>query len=309
MGAVGAEGHLGFDAIVRWAPTFSFEIDLSAGISLYAFGMSFASVTCASTSRGRAPWVAHGTASVSLLFFDMDLEVGPITWGDGASPPPDARLARRHRGDALGKPASWRPSPPGQGDRVARLHHGHGARGRSRPPPRRLRGPPEPRAARDRDRQGRAAARVGGPGEPGRPDRRTVSRSPQCPRRPIGSLRRSSSSSPTTRSSPRRRSRTSRRGHAVLRRVRRQLRHRRSVAPTSGGRSAAGARPAPYSRRRSVQPAHPDQDPRGVACCPERRTLGAPYAVPPAPVASPTPARSCPVGAGPLAVAGVAAQR
>ena len=44
VGVAGAEGHLSFDAIVRWAPTFSFEIDLSAGFSIYALGMSFAGV-------------------------------------------------------------------------------------------------------------------------------------------------------------------------------------------------------------------------------------------------------------------------
>ncbi|MDQ6688612.1 MAG: hypothetical protein M3Z50_13620 [Actinomycetota bacterium] len=121
VGPVGADGHLSFDALVRWAPRFAFEIDLSAGISLYALGMSFASVDLSLHLEGPGAWIAHGTASVSLLFFDVDLEVGPLTWGDDPPPPPDAVSAVDIVVEALGHPTAWRSTPPGQGDRVARL--------------------------------------------------------------------------------------------------------------------------------------------------------------------------------------------
>ena len=121
VGPVGAEGHLGFDALVRWSPHFAFEIDLSAGISLYAAGMSFASVGLSLHLEGPGAWMAHGTASVSLLFFDIDLEVGPLTWGDDPPPSPDSVSPVDIVVEALGHPGSWRSTPPGQGDRVARL--------------------------------------------------------------------------------------------------------------------------------------------------------------------------------------------
>ncbi len=121
VGPVGAEGHLGFDAIVRWAPRFSFEIDLDAGITLYAFGMSFASIDLHLSLSGPGPWSAHGTASISLFFFDIDFEVGPITWGQGDNPPPDSVSPVDLVYDALADAGAWHPVAPDQGDRVAGL--------------------------------------------------------------------------------------------------------------------------------------------------------------------------------------------
>jgi hypothetical protein len=116
-----AEGHIGFDAIVRWAPRFSFEIDLDAGFSVSAFGVSFASVDLRLHLEGPGPWLAHGTATVSLLFFDADIDVGPLQWGDADNPPPDSQSPVQLVVDALGKAASWRAVAPDQGDRVASL--------------------------------------------------------------------------------------------------------------------------------------------------------------------------------------------
>jgi hypothetical protein len=121
VGVAGAEGHLAFDAIVRWAPTFSFEIDLSAGFSIYALGTSFAGVDLHLHLEGPAPWNAHGTASISLLFFDLDIDVGPITWGDGANAQLDAKSPVDMVVAELRKAGSWHPVVPGSGDRVATL--------------------------------------------------------------------------------------------------------------------------------------------------------------------------------------------
>ena len=120
IGVAGAEGHLGFDALVRFDP-FSFEIDLSAGIALYVFGASFAGVDLSLHLEGPGLWLAHGTASVSFLFFDFDFEVGPITWGEGENPPADAVSPVQLVVTALQKPASWHSAPPEERDRVAHL--------------------------------------------------------------------------------------------------------------------------------------------------------------------------------------------
>jgi hypothetical protein len=121
VGGAGAEGHLGFDALVRWAPHFSFEVEVRAGISLYVEGLTFASVGLHLTLTGPGPWSAHGTASVSILFFDFDFEVGPITWGEGDAQPVDAVSPVALVADALRKPEAWHGTAPDQGDRVARL--------------------------------------------------------------------------------------------------------------------------------------------------------------------------------------------
>lgn len=121
VAGVGAEGHLQFDALVRWAPTFHFEIDLSAGVSLYAFGESFASVDLHLHLEGPGPWVAQGSASISLLFFDIDLNIPRLTWGEGDNTPPPLVSPQRLVHDELGKAAAWEARLPPDVDLLVRL--------------------------------------------------------------------------------------------------------------------------------------------------------------------------------------------
>jgi hypothetical protein len=121
VGGVGAEGHLQFDALVLWQPSFHFEIDLSAGVSLYAFGESFASVDLSLHLSGPGPWVASGHASISLLFFDVDLDIPTITWGTGDNTPPDAVDPQQLVHDALADPRAWQARPPADADRFVQL--------------------------------------------------------------------------------------------------------------------------------------------------------------------------------------------
>jgi hypothetical protein len=121
VAGVGAEGHLEFDALVRWAPTFHFEIDLSAGVSLYAFGESFASVDLSLHLEGPGPWIASGSASISLLFFDVDLDIPRIVWGDGDPTPPPQVHPQLLVHDELTKPACWEARLPPDTDMLVRL--------------------------------------------------------------------------------------------------------------------------------------------------------------------------------------------
>jgi hypothetical protein len=120
-GVVGAEGHIGFDAMVQWAPKFLFIIDLDAGIALYAFGESFAGVDLHLHLEGPGPWIASGSASVSLLFFDVDLDVGPLTWGSGDNPAPLPVSPVDLVFDALRKPEAWTAQLPPGTDMLVRL--------------------------------------------------------------------------------------------------------------------------------------------------------------------------------------------
>lgn len=73
-------GYIGFDALFQFNP-FYFIIDLSAGFSLSAFGMDVMSVSIRMSLEGPTPWVAKGTGSISLFFFDISADFNE-TWGD-----------------------------------------------------------------------------------------------------------------------------------------------------------------------------------------------------------------------------------
>jgi hypothetical protein len=121
VAGVGAEGHLQFDAIVLWEPTFHFEIDLSAGVSLFAFGESFCSVDLSLHLEGPGPWVASGSASISLLFFDVSIDIPRLTWGSGANEPPPAIYPQDLVRLRLNDPASWAAQLPTGASLLAQL--------------------------------------------------------------------------------------------------------------------------------------------------------------------------------------------
>jgi N-acetylneuraminic acid mutarotase len=76
----GVEGHLSFDALFRFSP-FAFTIDISAGVSLKAFGVGLFGIDLRFQLEGPAPWRAHGRGSISLLFFEISADFD-ITWGE-----------------------------------------------------------------------------------------------------------------------------------------------------------------------------------------------------------------------------------
>ncbi|MDP9328283.1 MAG: hypothetical protein M3P10_08750 [Actinomycetota bacterium] len=121
VAGVDAEGHLQFDALVLWAPTFHFEIELTAGVSLYAFGESFATVDLHLRLEGPGPWVAQGSASVSVLFFDVDLDIPRISWGEGENQPRTPVHPQKMVRDELSKPAAWEARLPADADALVRL--------------------------------------------------------------------------------------------------------------------------------------------------------------------------------------------
>jgi hypothetical protein len=121
VAGVGAEGHLQFDALVLWAPTFHFEIDLSAGVSLYAFGESFASVDLSLHLEGPGPWVATGHAGLSLLFFDVDFDLPRLQWGSGANPTSEPAHPQQLVQAALSDSSAWEARLPADTNRLARL--------------------------------------------------------------------------------------------------------------------------------------------------------------------------------------------
>jgi hypothetical protein len=74
------EGHLGFDALFQFSP-FYFTITISASLSVKLFGAGLFSVRFRGTLEGTSPWHIEGTGSISLLFWDVDVDFSE-TWGD-----------------------------------------------------------------------------------------------------------------------------------------------------------------------------------------------------------------------------------
>ncbi|MGW7346663.1 DUF6603 domain-containing protein [Streptomyces sp. NPDC054854] len=80
VGIANIQGHLGFDALFQFSP-FYFVITVSASLSVKLFGAGLFSVRFRGTLEGTSPWHIEGTGSISLLFWDVDVDFS-TTWGD-----------------------------------------------------------------------------------------------------------------------------------------------------------------------------------------------------------------------------------
>ncbi|MDD5265639.1 MAG: hypothetical protein PHO08_00740 [Methylococcales bacterium] len=80
VGVAQVQGHMTFDALFQFSP-FYFIIEISAGVSLKVFGMGLFSISLQFTLEGPTPWRAHGSGSISFLFFDVSADFD-VTWGD-----------------------------------------------------------------------------------------------------------------------------------------------------------------------------------------------------------------------------------
>jgi hypothetical protein len=74
------QGHLAFDALFQFSP-FHFVAEISASFSVTVSGVGLFSVGLHGTLEGPSRWRVHGTASISLLFFDISVDVD-VSWGD-----------------------------------------------------------------------------------------------------------------------------------------------------------------------------------------------------------------------------------
>lgn len=74
------EGHIGFDALFQFSP-FYFIISISASFSVKVFGAGLFSVKVKMSLEGPTPWRAKGTGSISILFWDIEVDFDK-TWGD-----------------------------------------------------------------------------------------------------------------------------------------------------------------------------------------------------------------------------------
>jgi hypothetical protein len=108
--ALNVSGHIAFDALIRFSP-FYFIVDFSSHFEVKVFGVGVWGLRIRLEVEGPTPWHARGSAGISLLFFDIDVDID-VTWGEqrDTSLPPVPVMPRLV--EELSKPDSWRPLPP-----------------------------------------------------------------------------------------------------------------------------------------------------------------------------------------------------
>jgi hypothetical protein len=80
LDAINVQGHIAFDALFQFSP-FYFLIEISASLSVNVFGAGVFSVSVRGMLDGPAPYHIKGHGSISLLFWDVDVDFEE-TWGD-----------------------------------------------------------------------------------------------------------------------------------------------------------------------------------------------------------------------------------
>jgi len=108
--AITVEGHLSFDALMRFSP-FYFIVEIEAGASVKAFGVGVFSIDLGFTLEGPTPWRARGRGSVSLLLVEISADFD-VTWGEARNTTlPAIRIIPLLTAE-FENAANWRALPP-----------------------------------------------------------------------------------------------------------------------------------------------------------------------------------------------------
>jgi hypothetical protein len=104
------DGFLGFDALFRFSP-FYFEFGIACGLTLHVFGFDLLSIHLQFALSGPSPWRALGTGSLTLLFFEIEVDFD-VTWGDEANTTLPEITILPELLAKLEDVANWRALPP-----------------------------------------------------------------------------------------------------------------------------------------------------------------------------------------------------
>jgi hypothetical protein len=108
--ALSVEGASGFDALIQFSP-FHFSVEISTSFSVHVFGLGLFGIGIDLLLEGPTPFHAHGTASLSFLFFSIDIGID-FTWGDSRDTTlPPVAVMPILQGE-LGKLSNWRALLP-----------------------------------------------------------------------------------------------------------------------------------------------------------------------------------------------------
>lgn len=119
--ALNVSGHASFDALLQFSP-FHFIVDISTSFSVDVFGVGVYGVDIDVSLEGPARWHAHGTASISFLFFSIGIGID-VSWGDSRDTtlPPIAVMPIL--AGELGKQSNWRAVLPTSANLLVSLRH------------------------------------------------------------------------------------------------------------------------------------------------------------------------------------------
>ncbi|MGB5760773.1 MAG: DUF6603 domain-containing protein, partial [Acidimicrobiales bacterium] len=84
-GGFRVEAYIGFDALFVFEPVFHFEIDFRVGAAIKYKKWSLASVKVRGVLKGPGRWEVSGSATISILWWDVDIDF-EVGWGDAAAP-------------------------------------------------------------------------------------------------------------------------------------------------------------------------------------------------------------------------------
>jgi hypothetical protein len=108
--ALNVQGHSSFDALIQISP-FHFIVSISTSFSVNVFGAGVFGLDIDLSLEGTSPWHAHGSGSISFLFFSVSVPID-ITWGDSQNTglPPVAVMPIL--GGEFGKRSNWKAQLP-----------------------------------------------------------------------------------------------------------------------------------------------------------------------------------------------------
>ena len=121
LGPVSGKAWLGVDALFQWSPRFYFVFMVDAGIEIKAFGATLCGVAFHGELSGMHPWHLEGTASASILFWDVSVDIGPIEWGERDTSTAPAISPVEVVAEALSDDGAWKPQLPANTDTLARF--------------------------------------------------------------------------------------------------------------------------------------------------------------------------------------------
>jgi hypothetical protein len=121
VGPASGEAHLSLDAMFVFSPRFAFIVEFNASVAIKAFGQSICGAAFRGTVSGTAPWHVEGSASVSILWWDVDFPVGPIEWGDRDTSVLPLIDSMAEVLKALDDTKAWSALPPSVSDAVTIL--------------------------------------------------------------------------------------------------------------------------------------------------------------------------------------------
>lgn len=121
LGPVSGKAWVGLDALFQWSPRFYFIFLVDAGIEIRAFGEAVAGVSFRGELSGMKPWHLEGHASITILLWDVDVDIRPIEWGERDLSTAPALSPLDVVTEALMAKTAWTPQLPAGTDTLARF--------------------------------------------------------------------------------------------------------------------------------------------------------------------------------------------